>query len=741
MPEIYINDRSYPFKEGETILEVARRNNIYIPVMCYLKEITPTGACRLCLVEIEGVDKPAAACVTYALDGMKIYTDTEKVKKDRKRMLDFVLIKHPLDCPVCDKAGECMLQDTAYEFGINEESISSEKPDKPVFDWGFIINDTNLCVMCERCVKVCHEITGCSALKIEERGFNNIINTTTGDTLSCDFCGLCVDFCPVGALLDKPYKHSVRSWDLDKIKTFCTYCPVGCEIEADIHNNEIFRCRSTENSFICSLGRYAFKYPENENRIKSPMIKDGNSYITTDWNTAISKIEEKLKGIKQNYGDDSIAFVLGSRLDTETLMGYKKLADELGTNKILADIQFENDEIYKIHKSKFGTYDNVGVLGDIKESGLIFVIGSDLSSEALGIKWRVMNAVIHNSAKLVTIGAKKYEYDEFTDISLLADYGDYASIFEGIKSGDSEFSSDIREYIESSDKISFIVGNEFISSEAKPESVYAFLDYVGKDKLQSFFIVSDKTNITASLTSGITELGYTPAQLSKDISNSRVKAVIAVGFYPFNTYGNYKMLRKSVENTELFISVDMFVNDFNKKSDIILPALSALECEGSYLTLDGRVIRSSTVFTSDTESKTDVSILSSLASVLGVELPESNEEVWSKLVAGKNGIPAIDFYEIDGFITKDKDYDFNKTSFSYESRSEGTVEIFVNAKHHNNYLSTAAVVEKDVDGYLKKYYFDVEDTVVSGKDACFDGKCDLVDNIAKGTVLIPKNLK
>jgi len=741
MPEIYINDKSYPFEEGETILEVAKRNNIYIPVMCYLKEITPTGACRLCLVEIEGVDKPAAACVTYAIEGMKVYTDTEKVKKDRKRMLDFVLIKHPLDCPVCDKAGECMLQDTAYEFGINEESVSSEKFNKPVFDWGFIINDTNLCIMCERCVKVCHEITGCSALKIEERGLNNIINTTTGGALSCDFCGLCVDYCPVGALLDKPYKHSVRSWDLDKINTFCTYCPVGCEIEVDIHDNEIFRCRSTENSFICSLGRYAFKYPENKNRIKSPMLKEGSSHIDGDWDTAINKIEERIKSIKQNYGDDCLAFVLGSRLNTETIMGYKKLADELGTNKILTDVQFENDTIYKIHKSKFGTYDNIGALGDIKDSDLIFVIGSDLSTEALGIKWNIMNAVIHNNAKLVTIGAKRYEYDEFTDISLLADYGNYAGIFEDIKSGANEFSTDVRQYIDSAGKVSFIVGNEFISSETQPESVYAFLDYVGDNKLKSFFLVSDKTNISATLNSGIMDLDYTPEQLVKDINNSRVKAVVAVGFYPFETYGSYKMLRKSMEKTDLFISVDMFVNDFNKKADIILPALSPFESEGSYLTLDGRVIKSSAVYTPDTDSKTDVSILSGIARILGVELPESNEEMWSTFVSGENGIPAIDFYEIDGFITKNKDFDFNKTIFSYENRSEGTVEIFVNAKYHNNFLSVAAVVEKDVEGYVKKYYFDVDNTVVSGKDACFDGKCSLDDNIAKGTILIPKNLK
>lgn len=741
MPDIYINEKKYPFKEGDTVLEVAKRNNIYIPVMCYLDKITPTGACRLCLVEIEGLDKPAAACVTYALDGMKVFTDTEKVMKDRKRMLDFVLIKHPLDCPICDKAGECMLQDTAYEFGINEESVPSEKPDKPVFDWNFIINDTNLCVMCERCVKVCHEITGCSALKIEERGFNNIINTTDGTELSCDFCGLCVDYCPVGALLDKPYKHSVRSWDLDKKNTFCNLCPIGCEVEVNIHNNEIYRCRSTENSFICSLGRYAFKHPDHEDRIETPLMKGAEGFSEISWSDAFDEIKVRLKNIKENYGDDSIALLLGSRLSNEAIFGYKKLSDELKFDKVLADVEFENGNFYKLHKEKFGTFENIGSIEGIKNSDLVFVIGSDIANEALGIKWSIMNAVVHNNAKLVTIGAQKYEYDYFTDVSILADYGDYAGIFENIKTGKEDIPASVRDYIEQAEKISFIVGNEYISAEKQPESIYAFFDYAGADKVENFFVVSDKTNITALLNSGILENGYTPAKLNKDMANSKVKAVLAVGFYPSATYGVYKSLRNSVENLDLFASIDMYKNNFNRNADILLPALTSLETEASYTSIEGKIFKTEIVHEHKYSAVSDVEILSGIAGALGVKLPKTASEFWNGYIAGENGYPKMDFYEIDGCIRKQDECDVSKTSFSFQQPAQGTVEIFVNAKHHNNFLSTKAIVEKDVDGYVKKYYFDVDETVLSGKDACFDGHCSINDEIAKGTVLIPKNLK
>lgn len=741
MPEIYINDKKYPFNEGDTVLEVAKRNNIYIPVMCYLDKITPTGACRFCLVEIEGIDKPAAACVTYAMDGMKVFTDTEKVIKDRKRMMDFVLIKHPLDCPICDKAGECMLQDMAYEFGINEESVPSVKPDKAVFDWNFIINDTNLCVMCERCVKVCHEITGCSALKIEERGFNNIINTTDGAELDCDFCGLCVDYCPVGALLDKPYKHSVRSWDLDMKNTFCNLCPVGCEIEVDIHDNEIFRCRSTENSFICSLGRYAFKHPEHKDRVETPLMKNSGRFSEVSWDDALGEFRSKINNIKERYGDESIALLVGSRLSNEALFGYKKLSDALNISKVVSDVEFESDNFYKLHKEKFNTYENIGSLEGIKNSDLIFVIGSDLANEALGVKWNVMNAVIHNNAKLVTIGAQKYEYDYFTDASLLADYGDYAGIFENIKTDGGGIPASIREYIDQAQKVTFIVGNEYISAEKQPESVYAFYDYVGSDKVENFFLVSDKTNVTALLNSGILDNGYTPAKLNKDMVNSKIKAVLAAGFYPSDTYGAYKALNKSITNLDMLVSVDIYKNRFNSDADIILPALTSLENESSYTSMDGKIFKTDVVHEQKYSSLSDVEILSKISGLFGVDLPESASEFWNEHIAGQNGYPQLDFYEIDGYVRKESNPNINKTAFSYQEPAQGSVEIFVNARYHNNYLSTKAIVEKDLDGYVKKYYFDVDETVLSGKDACYDGHCSINDEIAKGTVLIPKNLK
>ncbi|MGA1862920.1 molybdopterin-dependent oxidoreductase [Deferribacter thermophilus] len=739
MGKIFINDNPYEFMEGETILDVARRNDIYIPVMCYLKDITPTGACRLCLVEVEGIEKPVASCVTYAIDGMKVYTDTETVWKQRKRNLEFILIKHPLDCPVCDKAGECMLQDTTYEFGINEESIKSVKPNKPKFDWEMIVHDANLCVLCERCVKICHEVAGCSALKIEERGFNNLITTVKESGLDCDFCGLCVDFCPVGALLDKPYKHSVRNWDLEYVETTCNYCPVGCSVKYGKHENVIYKSSKGDNSYICSLGRYAYKYTDNQDRVNKPLIKENGEFKSVEWNAAIDNVRAKLDEVIDRYGVDSAAFILGSRLSTEALYNYKKLAESIGINKIVTDVDFYNAKFFREYFEKFNTYDVIGKLDDIKRSDLIFVIGADLQRESLGYKWFLTNAVIHNDSKLVTVGLKKYEYDYLTDASLIADYGNFANIFEKIKSDDDQIYKDIREYISKAKNITFIVGNEFIEAEANYKSLFAFVDYVGHDNLNGFFYTFDKPNINGLFSFELFNK-YDVNKLVDEISDGKIKFLFVADFYPFDTKGNYKKIKTAIEKVEYFVSADIFLNDFNKNADVILPVLTHLESEGSFITIDGRLVKFVKVIEPVNDAKTDIEIAYLIGFAKGVKLESYSKAVWENCVKGNFGLPDVDYHEINGLIYKIKDYKINNTEYKYIEEPKGTKEIFVNAKYHNNFLSTKAAIEKKGDDVYRKYYFDVDRSVIVGEDAkCDRNLCSLSRGIAKGVVIVPKN--
>ncbi|MCX8083808.1 MAG: 2Fe-2S iron-sulfur cluster-binding protein [Calditerrivibrio sp.] len=735
MPEVIINGNSYRFEEGETILDIAKRNDIQIPVMCYLEHITPTGACRLCLVEVEGYSKPMAACVTYAVDGMKVLTDTEEVRKQRNRMMEFILIKHPLDCPVCDKAGECMLQDTAYSFGIREESVKSQKPNKPVFDWSMIVHDANLCILCERCVKVCHEITGNSALKIEDRGFNNIIVPVKGETLNCDFCGLCVDFCPVGALLDKPYKHSVRSWDLEKIKSVCVMCPLGCNVEYDVKEDEVYRARSTCDTFICALGRYTYKHPDNPARITYPSENSGG-FKQIALEDLIQKVATNIRSAVNNYKSDSIALLLGSRLPTEAIFAYKRFAEKNGF-RVLSDVDFEANGYYELYYKKFGSFASKGGISEIKNSDLIFVIGSDLSTEALGIKWNIMNAVIKNNSRLVTIGLKRYEYDFFTDASLLADYGNFASIFEQIKNGSDQISKDILEYIAKANRVTIIVGNEYINAETQLESVFAFADFIGQEKLHCFINVSDKTNINAIFKAGLGTKRSETAKFLTDLEDDKIKVIISAAFYPYNTFGTYKRLAKSISKAEL-IAVDMYENDFTKNAKYFIPVASSLEAEYSYLTLDGRLVKTKQVLNRRGASLTDVEFVGMLSKAFDDNIPTSGALYFDSFVSGKNGIPAITFEEIDGTIRITEDLQYNITSYTYNEPPKGTKEVYVNSKYHNGILTKYAAVKCEDELCKRDYYFEPSAQIISGPDACYAGSCSISTSVAKGVVLIPK---
>jgi NADH dehydrogenase/NADH:ubiquinone oxidoreductase subunit G len=742
MGQIYINGKSYNFNEGDTILEVAKRNEIEIPIMCYLEQVTPTGACRLCLVEIEGVEKPVAACVTYALDNMRVKTDTEKVIKHRKKMMEFVLMKHPLDCPVCDKAGECMLQDTAYAFGITEETFKTEKPQKPKFDWDMIVHDANLCILCERCVKLCHEVAGCSALEIQQRGFENIINTKDGGKLDCDFCGMCVDYCPVGALLDKPYKHTIRSWDLEKKQTVCTMCPVGCEIEYGLFDGEIYRATACNDRFICSIGRYAFKYTDNPERLTDVLKNNGGNLEKCGFEEAIDDISKRVEKIINYYGEGAIAVLVGGSLSNEDLQASKILSEKIAGGKILSDLQFEYEKYFDRYYHKFNTYSNIGKLENLKTSELTFVIGSDLKAESLGVKWDMIYSPVRNDGKLVVISLSECEYEYVADAVIKADYADFAGVFEKIKSSNDELYKDIRGYIEKASKVSFIVGNEYMQGEKQLDAVFSFVDFVGKNKLYNFINTNDRANFSGVF--NILGNGYNIEAFANELKNGEIKGVFTVGFYNYNSNSFYKLLKNSGKNLELLVSLSMFKDSLSKGAHYIFPVQSYLETDGSFVTLDNRLIKASKVVEPPINTYKISDIISKFASssskFVGVKSLDSAKEIFDNYISGKYGFSEIKYSEIDGYIHLPVTYSYNKTDFKYKEFSKGTVEIYVNERHQSGILTTKAALEKKDGEVYRKYYFDVKNEILSGKDACFDGKCRLDTKVADGVILIPKNI-
>ena len=340
MVKFKIDGKEVEVAKGTTILEAARAEGIRIPTFCYHERLTPIGSCRLCMVEVEGYEQPVPACMTPADNEIEVTTQSDLLYEMRRDALKLILLNHPLDCPICDKAGECTLQDLVYEFKIEQVEFQEKLPDKgiPEYATPFIKQWTDRCVMCLRCITACREITGNQAIDIVGKGWDAKVAVVNPEL--CKSCGECLSVCPTGALTDKLMSLKGRKWFIDRVRTTCVYCGCGCQLDLNVFEDKVIKV-TTEHGVgpnkgsLCIKGRYGFEFIHSEERLTTPLIKKNGEFKEASWNDALDLIAEKLKYFKENNGADAIFGLTSARATNEENYTFQKFfRSVLGTNNI-----------------------------------------------------------------------------------------------------------------------------------------------------------------------------------------------------------------------------------------------------------------------------------------------------------------------------------------------------------------------------------------------------------------------
>lgn len=346
---IFLDGQEVVVPKGHTILDAARKAGIRIPTLCYHPALSPIGSCRICIVEIQGVDRPATACNTEALEGMRVTTRSERIFDLRREILKMILSQHPLNCAPCPKNGDCELQDLAYEYDLaevdlNEYRIVTEDfPWKP-FSTPILDYHPRRCILCGRCVKVCTEIRGLGAITMDGAGAETVIQPVMADeeTASrCISCGECMRVCPVNAIEERMGGVRGKPWETIKVQTTCAYCGVGCQMDLNVVNGHVVGVTTRDDigvnkGRLCSKGRFGYTFIHSEDRLTRPMIRNDKGELEeTTWTHALMHVAREFRRIKKEYGPDSLAGLSSARCTNEENYLFQRLIRQVfGTNSV-----------------------------------------------------------------------------------------------------------------------------------------------------------------------------------------------------------------------------------------------------------------------------------------------------------------------------------------------------------------------------------------------------------------------
>ena len=451
MVNLTIDGRAIQAKPGSTILEVAKENGIFIPFLCYHPALKPIGSCRICVVDVKpGPPRPIPACATPVTEGMEVVTDTPRLAALRQELMKLVLINHALECPICDKGGECELQNITHALGVSTVDLDAVKlPPNPDYVSQMVERHPDRCVTCGRCVRVCRDRVGAMAINFTLRGYFTEL-ASGAQPLDCEFCGSCIDICPVGALINKQFKYRARAWEVAKTEMACPFCGGGCTYQVHTKDGKIMRVLNEDSVLLCGRGRFGWPVVEADDRLKTPLIKDGGKFREASWDEALDLVAAKLKETVEAGGAKAVYGVGSPRATNEANYAFQKFFREgLATNQLDNPGRYNYVRAIKAMAEVFGTPKLEGVeagsalvpayhsplvvkeaatgsgfpfvlgkLADLPKADLVLVVGTDVTPESPPLGWKLMEAKENANFRLVLANPRKTKFDRYADLSV-----------------------------------------------------------------------------------------------------------------------------------------------------------------------------------------------------------------------------------------------------------------------------------------------------------------------------------
>jgi NADH dehydrogenase/NADH:ubiquinone oxidoreductase subunit G len=607
MINLKIDGKEVKVEEGANLIDAAENIGIHIPNLCYLKGMKGVGACRLCLVEVEGGKAPVIACNTKAKDGMIVLTDTEKVKEIRKFVIDLILSMHPLDCMTCTKAGVCNLQKYAYDFELKESNFTRKKLGYPVDEANpFIKRDAEYCILCGKCIRIC-KAQGTEVLAFQGRGVGAKVVTANDKPLqesSCTFCGSCVDACPVNALLEADRWRKGREWEYEKTHSVCLSCGNGCNISVSVKDGEVIKINTgtpegRAERFICAIGRFGFDSLKSEMRIAVPLKRVDNELKETTWDDAIKTVAEKLK----SAGSET-AFVSSANILNEDAVLLKKLASEV--------VKTKNCDS---SVSMYSEYDAMMSDGaDIEKADLFVLAGisPDQWTRVLPALDAVVRKKVNAGSKLIVIhsgepriASAATAFLKGNEIKILEELAQ-AIISKGIKAPKEmvETLAHINPSDEAMNAAEIFMGSSAPVVLASP----ALFKAAANLSLIKGEAVAVPLEANAK---GVVHMGLvTGGKRFKEMVSSPSKLLYAIGEIPVSQR----------PETGFLIVQNSHMTDLATHADIVLPSTPALESEGAIVDYLGRIKEVKKAVEPAGESRQHTVIFTDIAEAMGASL-------------------------------------------------------------------------------------------------------------------------